>query len=127
MFFISAVPDFAKAVEKYCPANALRAAPLFSPALSRRRGSTLWRLWSQFRIKSVRSLRPSSRKATARPFRVCHIGTRHRSVHRTPYTEQSTVNGRNDALHGRVFPVRDRLAGLLRCPYGAPLADDQSD
>src|SRR6218665_3132157 len=45
-------------------ASALRASPLFSPACTRRRNSTLC---SQSRMNSVRSIQPSSRSATARP------------------------------------------------------------
>ena len=46
-------------------ASAFRASPLFSPACTRRRSSTLC---SQSKINSARSMRPSSRNATARPF-----------------------------------------------------------
>jgi hypothetical protein len=43
----------------------LATSPLFSPALARRRklGSRI-----QSSVNNVRSMRPSSRKATARPF-----------------------------------------------------------
>ena len=55
----TAVADFTQSVEEDRLASALRASPIFSPALgTRRRSSTLC---SQSRMNSVRSMRPSSR------------------------------------------------------------------
>ncbi len=46
-------------------ANALRASPLFSPTSTRRRNAGLC---SHFKAKILRSMRPNSRSAQARPF-----------------------------------------------------------
>ncbi len=80
----TAVADFTRRLKNTALASALRASPLFRPACTRRRSSTLC---SQSRMNSVRSMRPSSRGAprpgrsgvgSCRAFE--HQGGRHRAL-----------------------------------------------
>ncbi|KJS02317.1 MAG: hypothetical protein VR65_05800 [Desulfobulbaceae bacterium BRH_c16a] len=61
----TAVVDFTQAVEKHGTGQRVARLTLVQPGMQGRRSSTLC---SQSKMNSVRSMRPSSRCATARPF-----------------------------------------------------------